>query len=141
MGRLQWYKYTIEFVFDGIQIDLCIDVAQTVIHTHVAITEGLKACVEKHSQHLPSSIWKELLDSARMSGIAQARHQPRGTKLKTVVLSILVAAALKLMQPCLVSSLDGTLPSLAFVLLEFVKKLRSHTLRLTYDWLGGRHLL
>ena len=124
-----YWKWTIEFKFQGIKVDLYIDTSKFQLHSHVALSRCIKACVTENCEHLSVDTWKALLQSARDSEVAQRRGSIRGTKVKTVVVSLLVAAALQNLssQDWPLAS-DVSLSELAAVLCKFVSTLRYHRL-------------
>ena len=87
--RLQWNKSTICFMFRGVPIDLNVSWVKKELHSYVEISLYLQACVSRKSV----DEWKLILESARQTGIAQQRGGARGSHLKPVVVSLLLAAA------------------------------------------------
>ena len=129
--RLQWNKSTICFTFRGVAIDLNVSWVKKELHSYVELSLYLRACLS------PQSVdeWKLILESARQTGIAQQRGGPRGSHLKTVVLSLLLAAA-KQLDP-LVDLYSGSdqLIHLVVCLFKFVSKLSHEFMQISmrYD--------
>ena len=91
--RLLEQKRTISFSFRGKAIDLLVDWAETDLHGHCIIGHALKHAVAK-CDPLVKKKWLQILASSRDEGITQKHGAPRGDKLKLVVLSFILAAAL-----------------------------------------------
>ena len=131
--RLLWSKYTIAFEFHGTAIDLSVSWTKTGLHSHVELSRCLR---ERAGQTV--SAWRRLLESARQSGIAQQRGDARGSRLKTAVVSLLLAAALQL-EPDSGSrngiSVGDGLVQLAVCLSSFLARLREEFkyISMTYD--------
>ena len=81
---LQWGKSTIAFTFQRVCIDFCVCWAKAELHSHVVLSR----CLRENLPQPTANACKELLQSARDSGIAQSRGGPKASYLKTMVLSL-----------------------------------------------------